>query len=137
MKKINCILLVDDEESDNFFHEIIIRQTGVCNHIKFAIDGESALDYLIKSDDPGNSETHPRPDIIYLDINMPRMNGFEFLEEYQKMDEKFKSKVVIIMLSTSLNPGDKAKAMSFNDVREFQNKPLRVENIIEVTEKYF
>lgn len=137
MKKVNCILLVDDNPSDNHFHEITIKEADACNHIQVVHDGQSALEYIIQSGELNHSESFPKPDIIYLDINMPGMNGFEFLEEYQKLDEKLKSKIVIVLLSTSLNPDDEIKAMTFTDVKEFQNKPLTVETLHETVEKYF
>jgi CheY-like chemotaxis protein len=68
---------------------------------------------------------------------MPGMNGFEFLKEYKKLAPELKSKVVIIMLSTSLNPDDRERANANKDVTEFQNKPLTVELLHETIEKYF
>ena len=137
MKKINCILLVDDDESDNYFHKMVIQDAGVCNQIKVATDGRNALDYIKKSGKANHSQELPKPNIIFLDINMPGMNGFEFLEEYQKLDENLKSEIVIVMLSTSVNPDDYKKAMGFEEVREFHNKPLTVELLQETEEKYF
>jgi CheY-like chemotaxis protein len=137
MKTINCILLIDDNPADNEFHTIKIKKAQVCNHIKIAIDGPKALDYLIKSGQEEQSETFPKPDLIFLDINMPGMNGFEFLEEYKKLDDKLKSKAVIVMLSTSLNPDDQKKAAENTDVKEFQNKPLDVKILQDTIDKYF
>ena len=136
MKKINCILLVDDNPADNEFHKIIISDSQVCNSVKIATSGAKALDYLVKSGD-GGQEDFPKPDLIFLDINMPGMNGFEFLEEYHSLDEKLKSKIVIIMLSTSLNPDDAEKARQIKEVTEFMNKPLMVDTLKETIEKYF
>ena len=68
---------------------------------------------------------------------MPRMNGFEFLEEYKKLDESLKSKVLIVMLTTSLNPEDRKRAMAFGEVNEFQTKPLSIEVLKEIIEKHF
>lgn len=136
MKKINCILLVDDNPADNEFHTITLKKADVCSYIKVATDGEQALAYLLKSGEEGQSELFPKPDIIYLDINMPRMNGFEFLLEYKKLSEDLKSRVVIIMLTTSLNPDDHEKAKSF-EVHEFENKPLTAEIVRQTIDKYF
>lgn len=137
MKKINCILLVDDNPADNEFHKIIIKEADVCNYVKVATNGRKALDYIIKSGEPGQSEEFPKPDLIYLDINMPGMNGFEFLDEYHKLDEKLKSKILIIMLTTSLNPDDQKRTTDIKEVSNFQNKPLTVEMLQEVAAKYF
>ena len=137
MKKINCILLIDDSPADNEFHKIKIMKADVCNHIQIVTRGQKALEYIIKAGEPNQSESFPTPDLIYLDINMPGMNGFEFLGEYKKLDNKLKSKVVIIMLTTSLNPDDREKAIATEEVTDFQNKPLTVEMLHETIEKYF
>ena len=137
MKKVNCILLIDDDPDDNFFHTIIIDESGWCNQVQVAIDGERALDYLIKAGEANSSESFPKPDIIYLDINMPRMNGFDFLDAFEKLDEKLKSNIVIVMLTTSSNPNDKIKAATYPVVKGFQNKPLTEEMLRETIENYF
>lgn len=136
MKKVNCILLVDDNYADNVFHKIQIIEADICNQIKVVTNGREALDYVIKSGESNQSKEFPKPDIIFLDINMPDMNGFEFLEEYHKLDEMLKAKIVIIMLSTSLNPNDKTKAIAFKEVTGFQNKPLTVKILHETVERY-
>lgn len=137
MKKINCILLIDDNKADNVYHSIVIKEANVCNHIKVAINGIEALTYINKAGEPDQSESFPKPDLIYLDINMPGMNGFEFLEEYRKLEEKLKSKVVIVMLTTSLNPDDHKKTMEYAEMSGFENKPLTIEMVRKDIEKYY
>ncbi|MBI2270703.1 MAG: response regulator [Bacteroidetes bacterium] len=132
MKKINCILLIDDNTADNEFHTLTIKEANVCNHIQVALNAIEGLNYI-----KNQSELLPKPDLIYLDINMPGMSGFDFLAEYAKLDKKLKSKVVIIMLSTSLNPDDRKRANEIDEVTEFQNKPLTVEITQKTIEKYF
>jgi CheY-like chemotaxis protein len=138
MKKVNCILLIDDNPADNDFHKIIIKEANICDHIEVVLNGLEALEYIRKSADSENDgKEFPKPNIIFLDINMPRMNGFEFLDEYKKLDEKLKSEVVIVMLTTSLNPDDAKRAKENSEVKEFQNKPLTVESLKDVVDKYF
>ena len=137
MKKVNCVLLIDDNEGDNFYHKLIITESGICNDIRVVTDGIQALAYLNKCVDSKNSDSYPKPDLIYLDINMPKMNGYEFLDEYKKLSADVKSKVVIIMLTTSINPDDRERALSSKEVTEFQNKPLSVEMLHQTIEKYF
>lgn len=137
MKKLNCILLIDDDETDNEFHINRIIKAGICNQVKIATDGEKGLEYLLRSGESGNQKEYPKADLIYLDINMPRMNGFEFLEEYVKLSDTIKARTLIIMLTTSLNPADEIKAKNFGVVSEYQNKPLTVESVTSTFEKYF
>jgi len=137
MKKINCILLIDDNIDDNEYHEIIIQQADVCNQVRFAKNGIEGLEYIRNAAKPGMGEQYPKANLIFLDINMPKMNGFEFLEAYHKLDEHLKAEIVICMLTTSLNPDDEKMARELNEVNEFQRKPLTVEILKEIVEKYF
>ena len=125
-------MLVDDNPHDNFFHERVINQNNAADIVVAKQTGMDALEYLKSKKD---EDMHP--DLIFLDINMPGMNGWEFLEEYNKLDEKFKSRAIIIMLTTSDNPDDKMKAKLLNVASEFKTKPLTQEMLEEIMEKYF
>jgi CheY-like chemotaxis protein len=94
---------------------------------------KEALDYLVSR----NENKTPRPDLIFLDINMPGMNGWEFLHEYNKLDKQLQSRAIVIMLTTSENPDDQMKAKGINVVSDFKTKPLTVEMLEEVIDKYF
>jgi CheY-like chemotaxis protein len=131
--KLNCVLLIDDDESTNFLHEIIINQAEMTENVVSLQSGEAALEYL---QNKMNGE-YPQPDLIFLDINMPGMNGWEFLEEYKKLGKAQQGKFVVVMLTTSLNPQDKERAKSKSEISDFMNKPLTVEMLHELMEKYF
>lgn len=88
-KKVKCILLIDDDEPTNFLHKIVISDSGRAEKVVEVQSGFEALDYLEKMEDG----KYPQPDLIFLDINMPAMNGWEFLEEYDKLDEGKKVKL--------------------------------------------
>ena len=132
MKKVDCILLVDDNEADNEFHRRAILAAGVCNNIVITPSGTKALEYLVLLDN-----TKPRPDIIFLDINMPGMNGFEFLEEYKQLDPSLQGKIVVFMLTSSRGTGDLEKAGQSGTVSDFLNKPLTAATVTEIIAKYF
>src|SRR5438128_1021048 len=119
--KLNCILLVDDDEPTNYLNKLILEEVNCAQNIKVAENGSSALQYL-ESSDTENPE-HPCPELIFLDINMPAMNGWEFLEKYSQLDKRHKANVIVVMLTTSLNPDDRAMANKMPDVAGFETKP--------------
>ena len=138
MKKLNCILLIDDSEEDNLYHKIIITKAGVAVQIKTVSTGTQALEYLKNTKhDPAQ---YPIPDLIFLDINMPGMNGFEFLEAVRKQKVLHEGiSIVVIMLTTSVNPADRKNAEEkFSaELKGFYNKPLTGEMLHEILENYF
>ena len=129
-KKLNCIMLVDDDQLDNRFHQIIIEGMDITEIIHVAENGLQAIKYL-------KQEDRILPELIFLDINMPKMNGWEFLEAYKDLEESQKSQIVIMMLTTSLNPSDKAKAQKISEITGFRVKPLSEEMLTEILGKYF
>ncbi len=131
--KLNCVLLVDDDEPTNFLNEMVINQSGFAEKVVATQGGREALEYL-KSMENGK---HPQPDLILLDINMPAMNGWEFLEEYKKLSPAQQGKIVVIMLTTSLNPDDWDMAQKIDAINDFINKPLTVEALEEILNKHF
>jgi CheY-like chemotaxis protein len=95
--------------------------------------GEEALLYLANS----NVETVSCPDLIFLDINMPAMNGWEFIEKYRALNNEFKRKAMIIMLTTSLFPEDATLANEIPEITAFENKPLTEEKLDAIIKKIF
>jgi len=129
-KKLNCILLIDDNDADNHYHQIIIEQMNITESIQIAENGLEALAFLKK-------ENQVAPELIFLDINMPKMNGWEFLEEYKNLDAKQKAEIVIVMLTTSANPDDIKRAETIAEVNGFKVKPLTEEMLNEILDKHF
>jgi CheY-like chemotaxis protein len=128
-KKLSCILLVDDDPDDNFFHDIIIRKMDIAETIKVANDGVEALEHL--------KERAVPPELIFLDINMPRMNGWEFIDRYKHLDKKQKARTIVMMLSTSANPDEIKKAQEIEEVSGFKTKPLSREMLTEILNDFF
>jgi CheY-like chemotaxis protein len=144
-KQLNCILLIDDDEPTNFLNKMTLEQMGCTRHIRIAQSGQEALDYLISTnpgDDPCSAtgrppDYHPRPDLIFLDINMPAMDGWEFLQRYKQLPSGQKADIVLIMLTTSLNPDDEMRTRKMPEIAGFENKPLKKEHVYALLEKYF
>lgn len=130
---ISCILLVDDDENDNFFHKRTLEKNRIAQKVAVANTGLQALEYLAKSHQEVDLA---HPNIIFLDINMPIMNGWEFLAEYEKLPESARANTLIIMLTTSLNPSDRELAEQNNLVNGFINKPLEAEHIKQIVEEH-
>jgi response regulator RpfG family c-di-GMP phosphodiesterase len=128
IKKLNCIMLIDDNPDDNFFHERVIRKCDAAENIIVMQSASVALEYL-------RSKPDPCPDLIFLDINMPGMNGWEFLEEYNKLEKSLQHQVIVIMLTTSENPDDHIK--SVNLVTDFKSKPLTKVMLEEIIAAHF
>ncbi len=133
MKKLNCILLIDDDEPTNFWNERLIEKSNCAETVVICEDGKEGLDYINSCIE--NQE--PLPDLIFLDLNMPGMNGWEFLEEYKTLDESLKDNPLLIMLTTSLNPDDQERMEQMNEVSGFINKPFSIEAMKEVLNKHF
>jgi len=132
-EKLNRILLIDDDQSDNYLHSLFIEEAQICHHIEVASTAPAALEYL----NTKKEGAYPQPELIFLDINMPKVNGFEFLEGYRKLEISQHSKAVIIMLTTSINPFEMEKAKNFPEIRQFRIKPLSPEMIAEILESCF
>ncbi|AQG79492.1 response regulator [Spirosoma montaniterrae] len=132
-KPIHCILLIDDDPDDNFYHQLVITESGLCETVRIAENGMAAMRYLAQPE----AADYERPDVIFLDINMPGMNGFEFLEEYHRLPEELKSLVLVMMLTTSINPADRGQAAAFEVVRGYYAKPLTTGILAEIVARYF
>jgi len=130
---LDCILLIDDNEADNFFHEIVIKEYACANKVVAFTKAEKGLAYL-------KDQSHPdykRPELIFLDINMPGMNGWDFLKNYERLAASQKSKIIVIMLTTSVNPKDMEQANQTAIINEFRNKPLTADCLAEIMQQHF
>jgi CheY-like chemotaxis protein len=135
--KLNCILVIDDDEPTNFFTRMILEESGCVNHIRIVQSGREALEYLAKNETGNPDPDFPSPDLIFLDINMPAMDGWEFLEEYKKLNKDHKAKTITVMLTTSLFPEDKTRAKEIPEISGFENKPITIEKIEKILENHF
>ena len=132
MKKLGTVLLIDDDEITNFINEDLIRVMGITRRILIAKNGQEGIDILKKQ---CQDETYC-PVLIFLDINMPVMNGFEFLEEYQQLDLPNHPSMILVMLTSSDNEKD-VDRIKQSTVVDYLRKPLTKENLRGILEKHF
>lgn len=139
--KLNNVLLVEDNQLINIYNERIIQQLDITHHVQIVGDAEEALDYLCgRGKYELRDEDFSLPELIFLDINMPRMNGWEFIDEFKKLKEldEFKShKTTIVMLTTSPNPDDAKRALNIPEISDYQKKPLTKSVLSELMRKLF
>ena len=127
MRKVERILLIDDSETSNFLHKRLIARISKDIVVDTATNGRKALDYLKNVERP--------PDLIILDINMPVMNGFEFMEEYEILDSDLKARKMISMLTASTANRHIKKARELGYSKSFIKKPLSKDKLIEIIKK--
>ncbi len=118
-------MLIDDDDSTNFLNKIIIRQANCAKEVISKISGQDALTYLQQEVKEGSV-----PELILLDINMPIMDGWDFIEKYAELDINKQSRVV--MLTSSVNPEDENKAKGIAAISGFRSKPLSNQMLSEI-----
>ena len=111
VQKHRTVVLIDDNEVDNIITKKYLLDIDFAENIVIKSSAIKALDYL------RTIEEKNIPEIIFLDIRMPEMDGFEFLERYTYLDDKIKKKSKIIMLSSSLDHEDISKAVILSSIR--------------------
>lgn len=124
--KYNCIMLIDDSEIDNMVNAHILSKNNIAKNIIVHSSANDALNYLSKI---AADENMAVPDVILLDINMPIMNGFGFLVEFEKFDESLINNIKVIMLTSSVDPNDIRRSKEYKTVQAFISKPLSLEHL--------
>ncbi len=119
-----AVMLIDDNDIDNFINEKIIKDCYFAENVYIHSNTNSALAFLKKMLQTNNLTKELIPAYIFLDINMPIMDGFYFLEEFEKLPTELKSFIKITMLTPSSNLLDVEKALKYKQVLSFLHKPL-------------
>lgn len=122
------ILIIDDDEINNFIATRLIGKIPVKAKIETCLNGLEGLNFIKSKMD----EQESIPDIIFLDINMPIMNGWEFLDEFEQLRPLINKEICINMLSSSVYNDDITKAKTYETVNTFISKPLSVDKIKEL-----
>jgi CheY-like chemotaxis protein len=128
--KYYAVMLVDDNEIDNLINQKMIEASAICEHIFVHSGAKSAIEFLKNIEILLKVNTSMYlPELIFLDIDMPLMDGFQFLEEFDRLSDGIKSHCKVIMLTSSMNPMDMSKAKKNNYVYKYLNKPLTQESL--------
>lgn len=128
MSKIETVFIIDDDSAFQFLAEVIFEDTQLVSNVFIFPHGLEALEH-IKS---GVQNKKVLPDLILLDLNMPIMDGWQFLDEFLQFKSKLKKKITIYILSSSINPADIERAKSISEVSEFIIKPISEKKIMEI-----
>ena len=134
MADIRKVLIIDDDEVNNFICVRQIRAANFAEKAEFELLGHEALQNLSKQIDEAPDQL---PDVIFLDINMPMMNAWDFLKEYESLRERFPKEIKLFILSSSVYSKDQKKALNHAAVVDYLYKPLTKELLQQVRDKYF
>lgn len=125
------VLLIDDNELDNFINQKILESNYFAKHIFVNTSAKSALEFLNNLVVMGEKGMHNHPQVIFIDINMPLMDGFQFIDHFKKNLESKLNKTKLVILTSSLNNEDKLKTRAISKDILFLNKPLKGEMLMD------
>lgn len=120
-KQKHIVCLIDDDNIYQYTARVILESTGLAKEIHSFYDGREAINFF-REQLPANA--HALPDVIFLDINMPVMNGWEFLEEYHKLQTALPKPITVYMVSSSVNSTDMQRSRSYPSVTDYLVKPV-------------
>ncbi len=133
MKPISSMIVIDDNEISNILVQKLIDYENLTDQLSTFQYAQEALDYLKAIGDDHTAF----PKVIFLDVNMPQMDGWEFLDEFAQLSDKAKQDCHLFMLSSSISEADIEKANQYKEVTEYVTKPITREILQHIKETYF
>jgi len=131
MKHLKNLILIDDDEIVVYLTKRLVAETNLVKLTQVFSNGKSAIDYLNENADNADS----LPEIIFLDLFMPIMDGWDFLEEYIMLKPKLHKQITIYIITSSVSPEDITRAKSYSEVSDYIVKPITKESFIAVLKK--
>ena len=131
MAFVKNVVLIDDDNIFNFINKKIISMTDFAEDVSSYSNAVRAIEDLWRISNTGEKSF---PDVIFLDINMPVMDGWEFLDEFEKLPIAARKDCIIYMLTSSIDPSDIEKARSYKSVKNFISKPLSEEILMTLSQ---
>ncbi len=132
---VRCTLLVDDDPTTNYLNRKLLEKLAVTEQVLVALNGHAALQVLAQ-ECPEAAPGPSCPALIFLDVNMPLMNGFDFLEAYQQLPLFRRRAIVVVMLTTSVHSQDLQRLETL-PVAGFLSKPLSPDKVRQVLDQHF
>lgn len=132
-QKVGLACIIDDDKIYVNLVKKIIEIKNLSDDLLVYKNGKEALDYFKKV--IGKASEDQLPDIIFLDLNMPIMDGWEFLTEFIKIKNNFNKKITLYVVSSSIDPRDLERAKSFNLVTDYLIKPIELKKFEKIFEK--
>jgi CheY-like chemotaxis protein len=118
------VCLIDDDKVYQFTSKMILEATQLTSRIITFFNGQEAIEFFLA---PENQQIDILPDVIFLDINMPIMNGWNFLEAFDKLASDLPKKIIIYVVSSSVDESDMERSKSFDSVTDYVIKPINKE----------
>lgn len=130
--KIERIFLIDDDQVYQYLTKKVMEESHIVKHIDVFSNGLQAINHLeLRINEPNSL-----PEVIFLDLSMPIMDGWEFLDEFKRIANSIKKSIVIYIVSSSISPSDISKANQQEIVRDYIIKPITKKKFIELLENF-
>lgn len=128
--KFKTVMLIDDNEIDNLINQKMIEAAGICENIFIHSGAKSAIEFLKNIEKLNEIAAFVLPEVIFLDIDMPLMDGFQFLDQFNKLGNHVKNNCKVVILTSSINPQDANKSKGYKYVKRYINKPLTQDTLL-------